>query len=91
MQRAALEKLSVLPQPRFDRIMTREIVQRERGFDKLQESLAFLFNHLLLHARQERRGDDLVFLESYREDGARADPAQAGHATGQVFHRHFGL
>src|SRR4029450_4551065 len=89
MERSAFKKLSVLPQPGFDRIVTREIVQREGRFNELEQSLAFFFDHILFHASQERRRDGLVFLESDREDCARADPAQSRQATREVFDRYF--
>jgi hypothetical protein len=81
VQRAAAQQLRVLAQPFLGRVEARDVVERVRRLEEVEQALALALDHVLLH-RGELRGRELApVVERVRDHGVRADARQAGQAA----------
>ena len=83
------EEFRVLAEPRFHRIVARNLIQGERRFEELQQVLTLPLDQLLLHSQEPCRSDRSIVRKSCRQDFLRADAAQAGQAASQHFGGYF--
>src|SRR5262249_3971391 len=79
VQQSAPQQLGILAKPGLDGLVTRNVIQSERRFQKFQKLLTLAFDLLLFHPHEPDRCDRLIVIQN-GESPSCPNTAEAGQS-----------